>query len=82
MIQEAEGYKDARIARAMGEAERFNQLYDAYIGGRDVTRERIYIETMEAVMGNAEKTIIDQEDGRQGVVPYLPLNRTVTEGQR
>ncbi len=76
MIQEAEGYKDARIARAEGEAERFNQLYDAYKGGRDVTRERIYIETMEEVMGNAEKTIIDQEQGNSGVVPYLPLNRS------
>ena len=75
MIQEAEGYKDARIARAEGEAERFNQLYDAYKGGRDVTRERIYIETMEHVMGNAEKTIIDQEQGSSGVVPYLPLGQ-------
>jgi len=75
MIQEAEGYKDARIARAEGEAERFNQLYDAYQGGRDVTRERIYIETMEAVIGNADKTIIDQENGSQGVMPYLPLGQ-------
>lgn len=75
MIQEAEGYKDARIARAEGEAERFNQLYDAYKGGRDVTRERIYIETMEHVMGNADKTIIDQEQGSSGIVPYLPLGQ-------
>lgn len=75
MIQEAEGYKQARIARAEGEAERFNQLFDAYKGGRDVTRERIYIETMEGVMRDADKTIIDQEKGSQGVVPYLPLNQ-------
>jgi len=81
IIQQAEGYKDARIARAEGEAERFNQLYDAYRTGRDVTRERIYIETMEAVMGAAEKTIIDQEEG-SGVVPYLPLNRGTSGGQR
>jgi membrane protease subunit HflK len=74
MIQEAEGYKQSRIARAEGEAERFNQLYDAYIGGRDVTRERIYIETMEEIMSKADKTIIDQERGGQGVLPYLPLN--------
>lgn len=75
LIQEAEGYKDARVARAEGEAERFNQLYEAYIGGRDVTRERIYIETMEEVMGNADKTIIDQEQGSSGVIPYLPLGQ-------
>lgn len=74
MVQEAEGYKQSRIARAEGEAERFNQLYEAYQGGRDVTRERIYIETMEDVMGKANKTIIDQESDGTGVVPYLPLN--------
>ncbi len=75
MLQEAEGYKQARIARAEGEAERFNQLYEAYQGGKDVTRERIYIETMEAVMEKADKTIIDQENGTQGILPYLPLNK-------
>jgi membrane protease subunit HflK len=75
MIQEAEAYKESRIARAEGEADRFSQLFEAYKGGRDVTRERIYIETMEEVMRNADKTIIDQENGSQGVMPYLPLGR-------
>lgn len=75
MIQDAEAYKQSRIVKAEGEAERFNQLYDAYKGGKDVTRERIYIETMEAVMEKADKTIIDQENGTQGVMPYLPLKR-------
>jgi membrane protease subunit HflK len=75
MIQEAQGYKESRIARAEGEAERFSELYQAYIGGREVTRERIYIETMEQIMRNADKIILDQEDGGQGVLPYLPLNR-------
>lgn len=75
MIQEAQGYRESRIARAEGEADRFSQLYEAYTGGRDVTRERIYIETMEEVLRNTDKTIIDQEQGGQGVLPYLPLNR-------
>ena len=75
MIQAAEAYKQSRIVRAEGEAERFNQLYDAYSSGKDVTRERIYIETMEEVMKNNDKTIIDQEDGAQGVLPYLPLGK-------
>jgi membrane protease subunit HflK len=75
MLQQAQGYKESRIARAQGEAERFNKLYDAYKSGRDVTRERIYIETMEEVMKNVDKTIIDQEDGSQGILPYLPLNK-------
>jgi membrane protease subunit HflK len=81
LIQEAQGYKESRIARAEGEAERFNQLFEAYAGGRDVTRERIYIETMEEILQNVDKTIIDQEDGNPGVLPYLPLNRQ-NEGAR
>lgn len=75
MGQQAEGYKQSRIARATGEAERFNKLYSAYKSGKDVTRERIYIETMEDVMSKSEMTIIDQENGAQGILPYLPLNR-------
>lgn len=74
-IQEAQAYRQTRVARAKGEAERFNQLYEAYLQGRDVTRERIYIETMENILQHAEKTIIDQEDGSTGVLPYLPLSR-------
>lgn len=75
MLQEAQGYKESRIARAEGEADRFNKLFEAYKSGRDVTRTRIYIETMEDVMKNADKTILDQKDGAQGVLPYLPLNK-------
>lgn len=76
IIQEAKGYKDANIAKAKGDTERFNQLYEAYVSGKDVTRERIFIETMESIMKNADKTIISQEKGTQGVVPYLPLNNS------
>lgn len=75
MVQKAEAYKETRVARATGEAERFEKLYEAYKSGRDVTRERIFIETMEDVFKNNEKIIIDQEAGSQGVLPYLPLNK-------
>lgn len=71
--QEAEGYKQTQIAKANGDAERFKSVYAAYQGGKDVTKERIYIETMEDVLGNAQKIILD-DNGKQGVVPYLPLN--------
>ena len=81
MLQEAKGYKEARVARATGEADRFEKLYDAYQSGKDVTKERIYIETMEEVMKNNDKIIIDQEKGTQGVLPYLPLNRNTTGAQ-
>ena len=73
MMQEAEAYKQSRVARSNGDAERFNSVYKAYLTGKDVTKERIYIETMEDVLKNAQKIIMDGQGG-SGVVPYLPLN--------
>lgn len=72
MLQEAEAYKQSAIARAKGDAERFNSVYEAYLSGKDVTKERIYLETLEEILGNAQKIILSE--GGQGVVPYLPLN--------
>ena len=80
MVQEAEAYQQSKVALARGDAERFNSIYEAYVNGKDVTKERIYIETMENVLRNAEKNILDGQ-GQQGVVPYLPLNE-LQGGQR
>lgn len=71
--QEAEAYKQSVIARADGDADRFNSVLSAYQSGQDVTKERMYIETMESVLKNAQKIVIDDKSGK-GVVPYLPLN--------
>lgn len=71
MMQEAEGYKQSTIARATGDAQRFNAIYEAYLSGQDVTKERMYIETMENVFKNAHKILLDS---KSGAVPYLPLN--------
>jgi membrane protease subunit HflK len=73
MIQQAEGYKQSVVAKATGDAQRFNSIFEAYKSGEDVTRERIYIETMEDVMTNARKIIMDNSGGKN-VVPYLPLD--------
>jgi membrane protease subunit HflK len=73
VLQEAEGYRQSVISRATGDAERFNSILAAYQSGQDVTKERIYIETMEEVLKNAQKIILD-DNNKQGVVPYLPLN--------
>ncbi|MFP4098622.1 MAG: FtsH protease activity modulator HflK [Alphaproteobacteria bacterium] len=72
--QEAQAYKESKIAQATGDAQRFRSIYEAYLKGKDVTKERIYIETMEDVLGNAEKIIMDNNSSQSGVVPYLPLN--------
>lgn len=74
-IQEAEAYKQSTVARATGDADRFDSIYESYLTGEDVTKKRIYLETMEDVLGNAQKIILDQGDSKQGVVPYLPLNQ-------
>jgi membrane protease subunit HflK len=74
MIQEATAYKGAAVARATGDAERFNSVLTAYQSGPDVTRERMYLETMETVLKSAQKIIVDDKTGGSGVVPYLPLN--------
>lgn len=74
MKQEAEAYKQSVIARAKGDADRFNSIYAAYLTNKDVTKTRLYIETMEDVMKNAQKIIMDGDASKAGVVPYMPLN--------
>ena len=78
--EEAAAYKDQVVNEAQGEAQRFISIYDEYQTAPDVTRQRIFLETMEAVLKNSEKIIVE---GGQGVVPYLPLNEiNRTAGQR
>ncbi|MGP0058932.1 MAG: FtsH protease activity modulator HflK [Beijerinckiaceae bacterium] len=72
IVQEAEGYREQTVAEAKGQTSRFNQIYEQYKKAPEVTRERIYLETMERVFGGADKIIIDESNG-QSVVPYLPL---------
>jgi membrane protease subunit HflK len=73
ITQAAEAYKSQTVAQATGETSRFTSIYEQYKKAPDVTRERMYLETMERVLGAADKIIIDGKDGT-GVVPYLPLN--------
>ncbi len=76
--QEAEAYKQQQIQKATGDAERFNSIYSSYEQSREVTARRLYLETMEEVLRNSAKVIIDENGagaGGSGVVPYLPLDR-------
>jgi membrane protease subunit HflK len=74
IIQDAEAYKSQTVADAKGQTSRFLQVYDQYKKAPDVTRERMYLETMERVLGSNDKTIIDTGGANgPGVVPYLPL---------
>lgn len=76
LLEGAEGYRASAVNTAEGEAARFNSVYDEYVKAPDVTRRRMYLETMEKVLGDVNKVIIDQApDQAQGVVPYLPLDQ-------
>jgi membrane protease subunit HflK len=79
ILQVAEGYQQQAIAEAKGQSARFLKVYDEYKKAPDVTRQRIYLETMERILGSAEKLIYDgggSSSGQsgQGVVPFLPLS--------
>jgi membrane protease subunit HflK len=73
IIQVAEGYKQQAVAEAKGQSARFLKVYDEYKKAQDVTRERIYLETMERILGGSEKLIFNGGASAQGVVPFLPL---------
>ena len=72
VIQEAEGYKESQVAISRGEADRFTLIYDEYRQAPRVTRERMFLETMEGVLGRTDRIILD---GDAGAVPYLPLDQ-------
>ena len=72
ILQEAEAYEQEVVARSTGEAQRFLLVYNEYRQAKNVTRQRIYLETMEKLLAGMNKVLIDSNGG-QGVVPYLPL---------
>lgn len=73
-LEEAEGYRAKVVNEAEGDASRFTAVLKEYQKAPEVTRQRLYLETMEEVLGRVDKIIIDDQAGGQGVVPYLPLN--------
>ncbi|HSD91967.1 MAG TPA: FtsH protease activity modulator HflK [Methyloceanibacter sp.] len=73
ILQAAQGYRDKVIAEAKGEADRFVDVLGEYQKAPDVTRRRIFIDTMQEILSETDKIIIDEKGGT-GVVPYLPLS--------
>ncbi len=80
ITQAAEAYRQQTVAEATGQTARFLKIYEQYKKAPEVTRERIYLETMERVLGNTDKVIVDTKQGGQGVVPYLPLQELAPKG--
>lgn len=85
---EAEGYKEQIVSQALGDASRFSAVLGQYVKAKDVIRQRIYLETMEAVLGGMNKMVIDSgvsgaaAGGGNGIVPYLPLNELMPRGRQ
>jgi membrane protease subunit HflK len=72
--QDAEAYRAEIVARSQGDADRFTAVYTAYKASEDVTAQRLYLETMEEILKNSNKVVIDKSAiGQSGVLPYLPL---------
>ncbi len=78
LIKQAEGYREQVIARAEGEASRFEQIYAEYKKAPEVTRERLYIDTMESALSNSGKVLVDVEGGNN--LLYLPLDKIIPRG--
>jgi membrane protease subunit HflK len=75
ITQAAEAYREQTVAEATGQAARFLKVYEEYKKAPDVTRQRLYLETMERLFAGTDKIIIDPgASGGRGVVPYLPLS--------
>jgi modulator of FtsH protease HflK len=79
IVQAAEAYRSQTVAEATGQTSRFLKIYEQYKNAPDVTRERMYLETMERVLGGTNKIILDSSGSAQGVVPYLPLTELTKE---
>ena len=71
--QESQAYKAQVVLQAQGDAARFQSVYQAYAVSQDVTARRLYIETMESILKNTNKVVIDRSASGSGVLPYLPL---------
>ncbi len=82
IVQAAEAYREQTVAEATGQASRFVQVYEQYKRAPEITRQRLYLETMERVLGGADKVILDTPTGSGGgVVPVLPLNDMMRQQQ-
>ena len=81
ITQAAEAYKQQTVAEATGQTARFLKIYEEYKKAPDVTRARMYLETMERILSGTDKIILDSGGGGSSVVPYLPLNELTRPAQ-
>jgi membrane protease subunit HflK len=73
VVQIAQGYRQQVLAQAQGEGQRFTEVYNAWKAAKDITSERLYLDTMAKILANAHKIVLDHGAAGNGVLPYLPL---------
>lgn len=76
IVEDANGYREEVVARAQGEADRFSRLVAEYRKAPDVTRERLYLETMQEMLSNTSKVLVTGEQGQNNLL-YLPLDKMI-----
>ena len=79
MYEDAEAFKQEVVANAQGEASRFLAVYNQYLRSKEVTKKRIYLETMEEIYGNLDKVMIDKNATQSGVMPYFPISDLINK---
>ena len=82
ILQEAEAYKAKVVAEATGEAERFNKILTEYQKAPNITKKRLYIETMEDVLADSSKVLIDQGSGNGNSLMYLPIDKIIENNSK
>jgi membrane protease subunit HflK len=80
LVQDAEAYKSQVVATADGDVARFNSVYGAYSQAPEVTRQRMYIEAIESILGRSRKVFLDAKGGANGNMIYLPLDKLLERG--
>ena len=80
IVAEAQGAKQASVAQATGESQRFDAVLKAYEAAKDVTLKRMYVDTMRDILTHAQTLVVD--DKLKGLVPFLPLNASGPEWRR
>ena len=80
MVQDAEAYKAAQVTQAQGLADKFNNQRAAFVQGPEVMKRRLYVETMEELMKNANVILMSGQSAGN-ILPYLPLSQKPAEGK-
>ncbi len=81
-MQEAQAYRARKVANAEGEANRFLALLNEYERAPAVTRERLYLETIENVLASSKKVVLDTQGGGNGNLIYLPIDKLLEQSRR